>query len=524
MQKISSKYRLNFITVSLLMMFVFVGCKSKQSAIMLPDVGSQTAEKPEVSRFSQKQQMAIDHAFLEGMKKMIIEDYGNALSIFFDVLKLDNQHAPANFQISQIRFIQNKLNDAEIYAERAWRLSPHNKFYLDHLAEIYQQNHKFPLAVQAYERLIKLDPRNEKDYQLEISALYLMMRRPMDALRILNNIEKQHGILQEVSLQKLKTFQALGQETNMRKELQKMIENFPNDPLFWAILVELNVQTGRFNEARENYEKILALDPENPAILATLAEFLQHEGRFEEARDMFRKAVEFDPSHYYAWEALLLSNLAILDSAGLLQDAEAALERFPEQPFVYYMLGTAYNLKKDYIMAMQYLEQAATLAFSNKRLLAQTYGDLGSVYHELENHRKSNENFVKALEIEPDNDVFLNNFAYFLSLRKENLNEAERMARFVAQRNPNNPTYLDTFAWVLYKQGKYTEARAIMELALKHGGNQEAILLEHFGDILWKLGEKEQALDYWKKAEILEYSGVSEFLHEKIRTQTLIEN
>jgi tetratricopeptide (TPR) repeat protein len=126
--------------------------------------------------------------------------------------------------------------------------------------------------------------------------------------------------------------------------------------------------------------------------------------------------------------------------------------------------------------------------------------------------------------MEPNNDVVLNNFSYYLSLRKENLDEAEQMSRSVVQRNPTNPTYLDTFAWVLYQQGKYTEAKAIMELALGNGGDQEAILLEHYGDILWKSGEKEHALEYWKKAQAMEYSGVSKFLNEKIDTQTLIDN
>jgi tetratricopeptide (TPR) repeat protein len=420
--------------------------------------------------------------------------------------------------------MQNQLNEAEIYAERAWRLSPNNKFYLEHLAEIYQENHKFQQALNSYERLIKLNQQNKDDYLFEISTLYLTMRRPADAIRILDEIENRHGISPEISIRKMKIFQLLGQENNMRNELQKLIRKFPNDPAYWAILGELNIQTGRFEEAFENFEKVLSLDSENPMALAIYADFLREKGRLEEARDLYRKVVEIDGSQYHVWEILLVSNLAILDSVGLLQDAEAALEYFPEQPLAYYMLGTAYYFKKDYIMAMQYFEQAATLSMSNRGLLVDIYAHLADIYHHLGNHRKSDENFIKALEIEPDNDMFLNNFAYFLSLRKENLDEAERMARFVVQRNPTNPTYLDTFAWVLYKQGKYEEAKVIIELALRHGGDQEATLLEHFGDILYKLGEKERALEYWEKAQALEYSGASEFLNEKINTQTLIEN
>jgi len=268
---------------------------------------------------------------------------------------------------------------------------------------------------------------------------------------------------------------------------------------------------------------ILATHPNEPKALALYADFLQRDGRFEEARDKYRKVVLLYGSRYSVWEALLICNLYILDTVGLLQDAQEALERFPEQPMVYYMLGTAYSLKKDYSLAMQYFEQAARLARSNQRLLHQIYASLGDIYHHLGNHRKSDENYRKALEIDPNSVVVLNNFAYFLSLRKENLEEAERMARLACQAEPTNPTFLDTFAWVLYQQGRYEEARAIMELALDNGGDSEAVILEHYGDILWKTGDKECALDFWKKAYELDAEACSDFLREKINTQTLIE-
>jgi len=591
--QLPSTYKLNFAFIVLLIAVVFAGCKSKQPAVVSENFEPTILAQPEVSRFTQNQQMTIDNAFLEGMKHLIIENYGTALDIFFEVLRMDNQHAPANFQISKIRLLQNQFNDAEIHAERAWRLSPNNRFYLLHLAEIYTHNHKFQQALNSYQRLIQLDPQNSDGYLLEMANLYLALRRPADAVRVLDSIEKRHGVSEELSMHKIRIFQAAGQETSIRNELQKLIQKFPNEPRYWAVLAELNMQTNRQKEAYENYQKILSLDPtdpyvhlsladyyratsdtvkvfehlilalENPrldidfkvaltipfyqilsetgntykmldAILsahpndpkafALYADFLQRDDRFLEAQEKYRKVTSLDASRYPVWEALLFCNLALLDAEGLLQDAEAALEIFPEQPIIYYMLGTAYNIKKDYVMAMQYLEQTVSLAQTNRGLLMMAHSSLGDVYHFLGNHRKSDENFRKALEIDPNNDITLNNFAYFLSLRGENLEEAEEMSRAVVQRNPTNPTFLDTFAWVLYKQGRYEEAKAIMDLALQNGGEGEAVLLEHYGDILWKVGEKKRALEYWKKAQALDSSDVSEFLNQKIKNQTLIEN
>jgi len=254
------------------------------------------------------------------------------------------------------------------------------------------------------------------------------------------------------------------------------------------------------------------------------ADFLQHDDRFEEARDKYRRVIALDGTQWLVWEALLVMNLILLDTAGMLQDGKAALERFPEQPLGYYMVGTAYHLKRDYVMAMQFLEQAATLAESNPRLLAQIHGDLGTIYHFLSNHEQSDQNFRKALELEPENYTFLNNFAYFLALRRENLEEAERMSLFVVQRNPTNPTFLDTHAWVLFKRGKFDQARIIMELAIEFGGYEHAVILEQYGDILWKTGDKERAVELWKKAQAMKYARSSEFLDEKVRTKTWIGN
>ena len=572
---------------------LFTACKSKQpTAVTKGSVESKKhTDKVGVSRFSQTEQMMIDNVFLEGVKQMMIEDYGTALNVFMDVLRMDSRHAPANFQISRIRLMQNRLNEAEIYAERAHQLSPQNKFYLEHLAYIYGENNKHAQALNSLEQLINIDPRNE-DYRLEMANAYLFLRRPLDAIRIYDSIEKRQGISEELSMQKIRIHQTLGKDAEVRNELQRLIERFPNETKYRSILAELNMQAKRFDEAFAEYQKILSIDPEDPHIhlaladyhkarndtmkmweelvlafqnpsleidakvvltapfyafieqkeityrlldailsihpeepkaLALYADFLQRDDRFLEARDKYRQVIALDGSRYAVWEALLLCNLQLLDPVGLLHDGLQALERFPEQPLVSYMIGTAYNLKKDYVMAMQYLEQAAQLAQRSRPLLIQIYTNLGDVYHVLNNHSKSDENYRKALELDPENTAVLNNFAYFLSLRRERLDEAEEMARLVCQRNPTNPTYLDTFAWVLYQQGRYAEAREIMEVALLHGGNEEAVLLEHYGDILWKINERERALEYWKKAQTLDESAGSEFLGEKIRTQTLIE-
>ena len=110
--------------------------------------------------------------------------------------------------------------------------------------------------------------------------------------------------------------------------------------------------------------------------------------------------------------------------------------------------------------------------------------------------------------------MILNNYGYYLSLREVELEKAEKMSRITIIAEPDNPTYLDTYAWILYKSGKKELALEYIEKAIQSGGNEDPDILEHCGDILFALDRKEEALVYWKKA--LEVGSESEELAGKI--------
>jgi tetratricopeptide (TPR) repeat protein len=117
--------------------------------------------------------------------------------------------------------------------------------------------------------------------------------------------------------------------------------------------------------------------------------------------------------------------------------------------------------------------------------------------------------------------LVLNNYSYYLSLRSQKLEKAEEMSRRAVNTEPDSPTYLDTYAWVLYKRQNFEEALKWMQFALNNGGDKEPVILEHFGDILFRLGREKEALEYWKQAQSLGEG--SEFLAEKVKTGNLIE-
>jgi Tfp pilus assembly protein PilF len=170
--------------------------------------------------------------------------------------------------------------------------------------------------------------------------------------------------------------------------------------------------------------------------------------------------------------------------------------------------------------AVETLITGRDLVVDNKPLELQFWTSLGDAYNDAKNYTKSDQAYDKALTIEPDDAGTLNNYAYYLSLRKEQLDKAERMSRRSNELVPGQVSYIDTYAWVLFQMGRYPEARTWMEKAIAAGA-RDGVILEHYGDILFELGEKEQAMKNWRAAK--EAGDASELIDRKINEGIRVE-
>ena len=173
---------------------------------------------------------------------------------------------------------------------------------------------------------------------------------------------------------------------------------------------------------------------------------------------------------------------------------------------------------QDYRKASRTLEQGKKYT-SDPGLLAIFYGQLGDVYHSTDNHNKSDQSYEDALKNDPNNDHVLNNYSYYLSERKTNLEKAAKMSTKLIELFPENGTYLDTHGWVLYVLGEYEEAEKYLKRAM--GLIDDGTIVEHYGDVQFKLGKVEEAVIHWKKA--LELGGTSDQIDKKIEDRKIYE-
>ncbi|WP_262249357.1 tetratricopeptide repeat protein [Parapedobacter soli] len=227
----------------------------------------------------------------------------------------------------------------------------------------------------------------------------------------------------------------------------------------------------------------------------------------EEARRAYLDALDINRYIEGIWQQLLQVELQL----GRYSDVEAhgkeALALFPNQPLILFFTGHGYLGGKRYQEARKYLEAALNRADDEHTpFLTQLYSSLGDVYNALDMYAESDVAYEEAIAMDSTNAYALNNYAYYLALRKHNLSRAAEMSKRSNELTPDYPSYQDTYAWVLFQQGDYETALTWIEKAIGSADEASETLLEHYGDILAKLGRISKAVTQWKKAKSLSES------------------
>lgn len=452
------------------------------------------------------------------------------------------------------------LNDFELASkiyERLVEQHPEKIEYHYELATTYLYLNKTEKAIDAYNKIEEqLGVSEEISVQKE--KIYLQMDRLDDAVKELENLiynfpgeQRYLGMLAEV-------YTANDMLDKAYEVYERMIKNQPEDPILHLNLAEYFKKKGDYDRSfeelkvafespaldidqkiqvmmsyynlTEGNDKLLTqayelLDllttahPQDAKAFAMKADFLLRDGKTKEAREAFYRTVALDSSRFMVWSSLVNTSYELRDYEAMERDSKKALELFPNQGLMYLMNGIANNSLKRYKEATYILNEGEVFTRSETYLNVQLLSVLADAYNNLKMYEESDEAFDKALKKDPVNALILNNYAYFLSLRAEKLDKAEEMSRRSNVLQSRQPSYQDTYAWILFQQKKYKEALEWILKAIENGGGKSGTIVEHYGDILYKLGETEKAMEQWKIA--LELGDHSDDLQEKVNGNRL---
>lgn len=270
------------------------------------------------------------------------------------------------------------------------------------------------------------------------------------------------------------------------------------------------------------FETLLEQHPNETKLNLMYGSLLQLQNKPDEAKFQFQLVTESEPENKDAWQQLLNVALKSEDLPEIIRICNRCIALFPDSPEFYFYLGIAYYQQDKYEEALDaYRRGINVIDPENRDLLSDFYGQTGDIYYQMKQLDKAYEAYDEALKYNEKNVVVLNNYSYFLATNGGDLKKAERMSAQCIKLEPDNATYLDTYAWIFFKQGNYSLAKIYIESAMAKDGEKSGEIIEHYGDILYKSGEQEKALEQWKKAK--ELKSESSTLDKKIEQQTYIE-
>lgn len=454
---------------------------------------------------------------------------------------------------------QQRYNDAIQTLTKLTKDVPNTEQYLFNLAELYLTMNRFDEALKTYDRiekqygfieelafkkqqiylrqnnlekalkegehLISNDP-NEIRYTLAQAEMLANNKKTDEAIALVNKALKADQNNPHAHLLLADLYRQKGNPAESEKQL-KLAFNFPGldiDTKVKILLEYIRQLPAAPNPqlqatALELADLTLKAHPTEAKAYAVAGDIQALTKKRVEARNNYLKAIKLDNSHFKIWQQIIFIDAELMQSDSLLTHTEKALELFPNQAMVWFYNGVAHTLLKNPGKGVKSLEYGKKLAADNPELQTQFNMQLGDSYQSLKDYTKSDAAYESVLVTDPSNAHVLNNYSYYLSLRNQNLTKAKAMAEKLVKANPKDATYLDTYAWVLYKLKDYAGAKKYLEeaIALK----KDADILEHYGDVLYQLGDKEQAVQQWQKAK--QAGKGSEFLDKKIKDKKLYE-
>jgi tetratricopeptide (TPR) repeat protein len=253
------------------------------------------------------------------------------------------------------------------------------------------------------------------------------------------------------------------------------------------------------------FNSMLAQEQETADVAMLAAQYLLSKRMDEEAKPVLRQVLDIDPENKPARLQLLSFAISKEDLDEVIRLCAPAVEYMPEALEFYYYWGIAHYQKKEHDEALEVFRKGVRQVGpdSDKSMASDFYSIMGDLYHLKKMNAEAYAAYDSALVYKPDNIGALNNYAYYLSVERKDLDKAEEMSYRTVKAEPTNDTYLDTYAWILFEKGKYAEARIYIDQALQNGGDKSSVVVEHCGDIYYQSGEREKALEYWIQAEKL---------------------
>ncbi len=286
------------------------------------------------------------------------------------------------------------------------------------------------------------------------------------------------------------------------------------------VIKENEMQGGDSTAVLQLFDRVAAAERKSSDIYYMKGLYMQHKAMpTDSVAAAYRCAIEKDPENSAARMQLIQIVWAGMQWDELVTLSRQGTQYSPDDLAFYYLLGLAYAQKDDDKAALDAFRRGTGVIdeSSISSLASDLYAFMGDILYKQSSPDEAFAAYDNSLKWKGDNISALNNYAYYLSELRRDLDKAETMSRKTVDAEPTNATYLDTYAWIMFLQKRYDEARAYIDRAVECDTDSvpSPVVTEHAGDIYALCGDTDRAVEFWQKA--MEAGGDKAMLEKKIK-------
>ena len=423
------------------------------------------------------------------------EDYANVIKTFDRLETLQGKSDRISYAKSSVYAMLGDKKSAIDEARKLAEQNPNDLNYECAYGEALLRNGEKDKALAVYDKVLAEEPDNNRA-QLLLRSYYKgendTLRADSMTLALLTNKNTDKDTRIYLLRQEIEESESSGGDSAKVLGYFKRVADMPgqNGDLLYLYAAYMDLKKMPRDSVSPVLERVLAVAPDNASARLRLVS--------------------------YAWDAAQLDSVVSL--------CRAARQYNPDEMAFYYFQGMAYFRKNDDDKALDAFQNGISVINdkSNPTFVADFYAVMGDILFSKGREKEAFAAYDSCLQWKDDNISCMNNYAYYLSLHGQNLDKAERMSHKTVEAEPNNATYLDTYAWILFMQRRYAEAKIYIDQALRNDSDSSAVITEHGGDIYAMNGDTEGAVALWRQAAAKDPG--NKLLARKIRQRKYIKD
>lgn len=374
--------------------------------------------------------------------------------------------------------------------------------------QIYEKQGKKGKELEELQSLVAKHP-NDLNFKVMMGNWLLQNNKSEEALKVYKSVLKEEPDNAAAQMSMLDYYKANGQNQKADDLLMQLLTSKKTASDTKMTLLRQAIQDsqqvgGDSMQVFRLFDKVLSQPQNNADFIMLKAAYMSVLHMPDSLIDAtYEQAVSVEPDNSRARLLLLQDIWEKKQYDKVIAISRPAQEYNPDEMAFYYFEGLAHFQKGEKEEALTTFRKGVgqIKRDSNPDIVSDFYVIMGDILHEKGLYKEAFAAYDSCLQWKPDNIGCLNNYAYYLSVLGRDLGKAEQMSYKTIKAEPTNSTYLDTYAWILFQQERYSEARIYIEQAIKNDSTLSNVVTEHAGDIYYMAGEKEKAVEYWQRAQ-----------------------